>query len=110
MNKSLTINNHDICWLKRIESIKKYKEIEMNLSSKSLATSLSPLGRFNVGSSGRLDRGSFAKALGRVFASLQPVVPQPDATWTLDDDWPTPNVGMARKAIIIDIYIYDNII
>jgi hypothetical protein len=40
MNKSLTIDNHDICWLKRIESIKKYKEIEMNLSSKSLATSL----------------------------------------------------------------------
>jgi hypothetical protein len=56
-----------------------------------------------------LDRGSFAKALGRVFASLQPVVPQPDATWTLDDDWPTPKeCGMARKAIII--YIYDDII
>lgn len=37
--------------------------------------------REDQGSSGRLDRGSFAKALGRVFASLQPVVPQPDATW-----------------------------
>ena len=57
-------------------------------------------GHVNVGSSGRLDRGSFAKALQRVFASLQPVVPQPDATWSLDDDWPHKNVEMGQKLLI----------
>lgn len=33
------------------------------------------------GGTGRLDRSRFQSALGRVFASLQPLVPQPDATW-----------------------------
>eukprot|EP00438_Fugacium_kawagutii_P032558 Skav201094 [mRNA] locus=scaffold2562:165817:169473:+ [translate_table: standard] len=37
--------------------------------------------REDPGGTGRLDRSRFQSALGRVFASLQPLVPQPDATW-----------------------------
>ena len=33
------------------------------------------------GGTGRLDRAHFQSALQRVFGHVQPVVPQPDATW-----------------------------
>ena len=96
MNKSLTIDNHDICWLKRIESICIYKEIyteiEMNLSSKSLATSvyLPKGGARQRRQLGSLGPRQFCKGPG---AGLRiPAAGGPAAGCHVDagsDDWPS---------------------